>query len=266
MHESARRVCASVPGLQAYKLWNQVWNIDCHLRYTVARRALAGIQPQRLVEVGAGVAGLGFLLKQPVMAVDIWFNAEVLRRFNPYVIPVIGTALNLPLGNNSMDAALSIDSIEHVPPQQRADAIDELLRVAKKRVVISIPCGNAAEDADARLIRWFHARHGARSFWLSEHRELGLPDDDAMYTMIDQAARRHGKRVSIASLWCMPILMHDINHRVLMMANYRFARLLSLALWLAYPLLLLAAGRARYRRFYFVEIHGFGAHPPAGDP
>lgn len=240
--------------MRPYTLWNQVWNIDCHLRYAAARTALHDIPPQQLVEVGAGSAGIGFLLKKPVVGLDIWVNAEVLRQSNPYVIPVVATGLQLPLRDNAVQGALSIDSVEHVPVAERATAIRELLRVATKRVVVSVPCGADADDADRRLIAWHEARHGRRAFWLSEHRELGLPTDAGMHQMIDEAARALGKTVRTRSLDHMSVLVHDTNHRVLMLANYRFARLLSLGLWLAYPLLSLLSGKARYRRFFIVDI------------
>ena len=51
----------------------------------------------------------------------------------------------------------------------------------------------------------------------------------------------------------MPIQVHDFNQRILMIANYRFARPLSVPLRLLQPLLRRLPARGQYRRYFIVE-------------
>ncbi len=240
--------------LRRYSLWNQVWNIDCQLRYEQAQNLLSDYSPSQIVEVGAGVAGLGFLLGQPVVGIDLAFNTPVLRQFNPYVLAVIGTGTQLPVADNAFQASLAIDSIEHVPPPLRLEAISELLRVASDRVVISIPCGAAAVSADQRLAAWDQSQRRQRVFWLSEHLAYGIPEDEDMRRMIAAAAAGLGKQATISSIDHMPILVHDVIHRVLIFANYRFARALSWGLRAALPVLKALSRKTYYRRFFVVDL------------
>lgn len=243
--------------LRPYGLWNQVWNFDVHQRYVAARSHLVDTPAHRIVEVGAGNAGLGFLLKCSVLAIDLAFNAEVLRQCNPYLVPVIGNGTRLPLGNDTMEAALSLDSIEHVPPNFRKQAIHELMRVASRRVVISVPCGDAANDADRRLIQWYRSRYGDNGFWLTEHVDNGLPTEAFMRGAISDCALILRKEARVTVFPHVPILIHDVSQRVLAFANYRFCRIISLGLWAVLPMLRPFAGDRYYRYYVVIDLNSW---------
>lgn len=240
--------------IRSYGRWNQVWNIDCHLRYSSANKALKQFSPSDICEVGAGNAGLGFLLKKPILAIDIAFNKSILDSANPYIIPISGTGTHLPLRADAMAATLSIDSIEHVPRALRYQAIFELLRVTRRVVVISMPLAEDALESDTQLFEYYRRHYHSKTFWLAEHLDLGLPTEQEIDKCIEVAAQALGKRISVTKQRHMPLLIHNLNHRVLMLGRYRFSRILSWLLWCAYPLLRLIPQRGYYRRFFVVDI------------
>lgn len=110
----------------------------------------------------------------------------------------------LPLEDDSFDAVVSTDVLEHVPGDERALFLSELVRIARTRVVVCFPCGSPAKDAAERLLAdALRERFGVRMDWLEEHLELGLPrpaDVDEMLTRaIDELAPGAVRRWSFSA-------------------------------------------------------------------
>ncbi len=77
-----------------------------------------------------------------------------------------------PFAGGSFDLVLSLDLLEHLPPERRPDFLAELDRVARRWILLGAPRGAPEVDrAEEELSRGLMQ---SRAF-LSEHRELGLP-------------------------------------------------------------------------------------------
>lgn len=90
---------------------------------------------------------------------------------------LVADACALPFRDQSYDAVVSLDMLEHVPPDLRKLAVSESARVCARMVVIACPIDrpwvHAAEDAaDAIWLRHFKESYP----WLAEHKEHGLVD------------------------------------------------------------------------------------------
>ena len=94
------------------------------------------------------------------------------------LIPAAGTATALPFADASIDVVLIMDTMEHIPPDLRADALHEAMRVAKRTVVVGGPMGARARDADAKLAASYEKRGLAVPDWLAEHLTERAPDID----------------------------------------------------------------------------------------
>src|SRR5271155_5182490 len=88
-----------------------------------------------ILEIGSGPAGLGTFRKVPFVGCDLSFS------WTPEwpMTPVIASATDLPFGDNSFDAVVASDVLEHIPPELRATVISEALRVARKLVIFGFP-------------------------------------------------------------------------------------------------------------------------------
>lgn len=103
----------------------------------------------------------------------------------------------LPLADASYDVVTSTDVLEHVPAEQRAEFVAELVRVARHRVVLCFPCGSPAKDrAERDLARTLRERFDVRLDFLEEHVELGLPRPAQVEAFIGAALERHGRVAS----------------------------------------------------------------------
>ena len=104
--------------------WSSVWRqIDLSLNY----------QPSEILEVGAGPETYKQVMARegiPVTTVDI---AEDLQP------DVVGSVLDLPFADNHFDLCCAFQVLEHLPYESFIPALQELRRVARKAVIVSLP-------------------------------------------------------------------------------------------------------------------------------
>lgn len=122
---------------------------------------------QRVINVGAG-AGSYEPIDRSVLAVELSLTMIRQRRAN--APPAVqGDAMALPVRDASFDAALSILTIHHWP--DRARGIEELVRVARERVVI---------------LTWDPA---APAFWLTDYFPEILDIDRQIFPALSELDR-----------------------------------------------------------------------------
>jgi len=103
---------------------------------------LGEVQPQSILDAGCGE---GELLRRGVLGaafstVSLDRNRDALAEIRTHTAgthPVCGSVLQLPFARGSFDAVLCLEVLEHL--EDPAAAVRELLRVARKAVVLSVP-------------------------------------------------------------------------------------------------------------------------------
>jgi len=125
-----------------------------------------------ILEVGSGSQGISAFLFDKVVGVDVAFAEAPAKG----LIAVRASALHLPLRDRSFERVICSDMMEHLPVEQRAAAIQELLKVTKGYLFIACPCDEAARRSDERLMklyRWLGIRPPE---WLEDHLQKRIPD------------------------------------------------------------------------------------------
>ena len=117
----------------------------------------------RVLDVGGGVKGLDRFIENQVTVTNL--NAG----------DVIADGRNLPFTNNQFDIVTSIDVLEHIPKKDRQKFIDELLRVAHKKVILSTPLGSDVHNKAERKLLAYLEDKDSDSDYLREHIKNGLP-------------------------------------------------------------------------------------------
>ncbi|MCC5874817.1 MAG: methyltransferase domain-containing protein [Candidatus Sumerlaeia bacterium] len=88
----------------------------------------------------------------------------------------VGSALELPFGDDSFDVVTTIDVLEHIPPKHRPLFLSELCRVCRSTVIIAAPFHHEATAQLESLLNTAHENiFGDAHPWLGEHVEHGLP-------------------------------------------------------------------------------------------
>jgi ubiquinone/menaquinone biosynthesis C-methylase UbiE len=91
--------------------------------------------PKSILEVGGGDGVLESYIKRNI-ADAIYTSVDIAEDLNPDVVAAIDA---LPFADASFDVVCAFEVLEHIPFEKFEKALGELLRVSKKRVLISMP-------------------------------------------------------------------------------------------------------------------------------
>jgi len=129
-----------------------------------------------LVEIGSGSIGLGEFWDGPFVGCDTTFTS----RPSGNMRAVRCSGHQLPFGDQSIDAVVVSDVLEHVPPAMREQVVSEVLRVTRLVAVFGYPCGPAAFAVDQKLYREYQKRGVQPPPWLEEHMRHPFPEEDLL--------------------------------------------------------------------------------------
>lgn len=82
-----------------------------------------------------------------------------------------GSILGIPALDCSYDTVVAVDVLEHIEPNDRAKALSELARVARKHIILNYPCRESKEAQELALKLTDNSL-------IREHVEWELPDTD----------------------------------------------------------------------------------------
>jgi len=170
---------------------------DYWLRYAQVVEGLeaAGTgKVRRLIEVSSGRGGIAWVLRSANLQICLVDRASDLLRDGRggNAWRVCADGCRLPFPDDSFDAAVSLDTVEHLPQPLRAPFLQELKRVSKRAVVVTCPLqSNDGEfqgrDFDLQLHHEIAARRGVQPEWLEEHIEQGHPTREALCQLLPGA-------------------------------------------------------------------------------
>ena len=145
-------------------------DLDVKLRYLPI---LEEINCGTVLEVGSGVKGIARFLDKEIVGCDVKFEGEPL----PNLRTVEGSVVDLPFGDQTFDYVVSSDMLEHLDKEDREKALKEMIRVARRRVVVGFPCGKKSARYEKKLFDLFKLVTGREHRWIKEHIENGLPSE-----------------------------------------------------------------------------------------
>jgi hypothetical protein len=173
-------------------------NADQVVRYIpIAEEIMrSGVSNPTILEIGSGVKGITSYIPFRITGIDTSFDGEINSNLNA----VYFSGTKLPFENISYDYVISVDMLEHVSEKMRFNFIYEIIRVAKKKVIIAVPCGRIAERQDCTLDRIYLQQRGEFYTYLHEHTVNGLPDGNDIVANIIAAAGKYNKNIKIKSV------------------------------------------------------------------
>lgn len=144
---------------------------DQYQRYRLIQEAIDVLRwesPLRVLDVGGSPGTLKrFLPDDHVIVADIADQGG---------LDIYANGLRLPFKDRGFDAAVSSDTLEHIPPEHRNPFVSELARVSNEAVIIGAPFDDpAVNQAEEVLHNLILERYGEGHHFLEEHRCLGLP-------------------------------------------------------------------------------------------
>jgi ubiquinone/menaquinone biosynthesis C-methylase UbiE len=110
-----------------------------------------------VADIGCGSGVFGFMLRSAWHYTGSWIDEaisapdrligvdfspvalESIKRRHVYDEALLSDAASLPLEDDAVDTAISMENLEHLFPREVPNALGELVRIAAQRVVISTP-------------------------------------------------------------------------------------------------------------------------------
>jgi len=228
------------------------WHPEVAIRYLpiVKQLKATSLSSGSMLEVGSGWLGIAPYLGEQITGLDESFKD---KKF-PLLKQVNGSILKLPFKDNSFEAVICIDVLEHLSREKRQTAVNELLRVAKKQVFIGVPCGEDSLNQDILLDKKYKSIFKKQFHFLKDHLKYGLPEENEIMGLIKKAAEKHNKKITIKvkgneNLKLRKFLMQGfITKNPLINFIYRKAFLLLI------PFFKLFDKPSYYRKLFFVRI------------
>jgi hypothetical protein len=155
---------------------------DIFERHWVAAQELRKAGVRSAVDVGG--EGLLARFAPGVACVSVNTNAPA---------DVLYDGMALPFCDGAFDAAVSLDTIEHLPPEKRPFFAGELLRVARRLVLVAVPYGSQTHrELEQRALTAYREAQGTDHEYLKQHVDNGLPDETDMQDLFPGMSLRMG--------------------------------------------------------------------------
>lgn len=220
------------------RLFNLLTPYDIYERHQVVGEMLAAHSVTHVLDVGGQVGSLARFLDAQITSLNVDQSAELNY-----------DGKHIPFEDGSFAAVVSLDTLEHIPPDQRAAFIQECLRVTQRFVIIAAPFGSPEHCAEEqRLDRLYEEIKGVPHHYLREHVRYGIPTQkDIAQLMSDASIQAYTVAYAGDFLWQSKIFERSIGgqqSRLTGLLTYVY----SLALF--HPIRRATKANPRTNRFY----------------
>jgi hypothetical protein len=227
------------------------WNLDAALRYLPVAEHLNRSGAEQVLDVGSGGAGLSLYWGRQTIALDVSLpqapQGSLIR-------PVLGTARALPFRDRSIEVIVSCDVLEHIPQADRSEVLSEMVRVARRQIILAAPCGRLAHEAEEEVAQVYREKTNEGHPWLQEHLDHGLPGATELEATILSLAEEHGRKADIQVRKHMNLKLWKWIFRHYFGGGPRKARLIRYYLLAMIPFLQHMHWGETYRKIFFVDL------------
>jgi len=177
-------------------------SFDEYQRYKFVSRLISKVEGKTILDVGGGGGVIRrFLKNKEILILDL--NQG----------DVIGTGAALPFRDGSFDGAISVDTLQYIPKGKRERFLSELVRVARRYVIITSPFAEPARlKAEKECNQFYRKLFGEDYFWFKDSINKGLPE----FTQVAEAVGQHKVEVYDSGslrLWVVMLKLHFLLRR-----------------------------------------------------
>jgi len=161
------------------------WHPEVAVRYLPIVAEIKKLGQPTVLEIGSGGLGITPYLGRKVTGLDTKFSPPI----HPLSETKIGSGTKIPFVDKSFDVVVSVDTLEHVAKAERKKIIAEMIRVARKEIIVAVPTGKKSEEQDRQLNKAYKQLYGKPYHFLDEQINLGLPEVSEIKSVIGDNIR-----------------------------------------------------------------------------
>lgn len=235
--------------IKSHLFW-QGWHPEVALRYlpVVAQIKKLGLRPS-VLDVGSGGLGIAPYIGFKVTGIDIRFRPP----FHENLERIKASAINIPFADNVFDAVIAVDAFEHLTVNQREKAVKEMLRCAKKLVIIAVPSGRLAYLQDKQLSRIYRRKFGKKYHFFEEQLKLGLPEESEIAEALNKTGRELGLKIKLTILNNENLKLREFLMKGWMTRNFLVDLFFRKILLIALPFFCIMNKPPVYRKIFVVN-------------
>jgi len=107
-----------------FNLWIDYWYQQKYIEDT---------KPKKILEIGKGTGTLQVIMKKKGYQ---FTTLDIDKNLSP---DIVGDVIQIPIKDNTYDTVCAFEVLEHLPFDEFSKAVNELKRVAKNYIIISLP-------------------------------------------------------------------------------------------------------------------------------
>jgi len=186
-------------------------SFDEYQRYKFVSELIAKLGGRTILDVGGGAGVVRrFLKDREILVLDI--NQG----------DVIGDGAALPFREGSFDGVISVDALQYVPPKKREEFLSELIRVARRYVIITSPFAEPTMlKAEKECNQFYRKLYGEDYYWLKDGVNEGLPE----FTQVEEIVGKHQVEIydnGSLRLWVVMLKLHFLIKRSVLLYPLSF--------------------------------------------
>lgn len=171
------------------------WHPEVAIRYLpIADQIKLISHHEPVLDVGSGGLGIAPYLGENISGLDTSFQPPI----HPLIHPKIGSGEKIPFGDRSFSVVVSVDTLEHVPPQKREIILREMIRVAKTTVIIAVPTGLKSQSQDRNLAVYYQRKFGREFPFFLEHEKYSLPSEKDLEKLVTAALAKNHRTARVS--------------------------------------------------------------------
>jgi hypothetical protein len=137
---------------------------DTFIRHRSIAALLEGFKPETVIDCGGEGFLNHFVRYAKVTSVNIKEGADILCMDD-----------SLPFDDDNFDVSVCIDTLEHLPQEGRIKFLKELMRVARRGIVVCAPLGTRERMYYEKKLLASGILWGEMQSYLAQHVKYGLP-------------------------------------------------------------------------------------------
>ncbi|OGF99779.1 hypothetical protein A2Y99_02355 [Candidatus Gottesmanbacteria bacterium RBG_13_37_7] len=144
--------------------------------------------------------------------------------------------------------------LEHMESKNREKAVGEMLRVARKKVIIALPCGKQAKAEDEFLTVYYRLQFSRDYIFIAQHNRYGLPDCKTVRSIISRLSQSLRKKTAVSVYGNENILLHRFLMKGFMTKNIFVDFIYRKVLLFVIPILRMFNEEPTYRKIFCIDL------------
>ncbi len=145
---------------------------DTFLRHRCLSKLIEKFNPSTILDVGGE------------SALNLFVSGSKVYTANVKNADIVCSGTVLPVKTNSIDVAVSADTLEHLHKSKRVEFCNELYRVSRRGFILCAPLGTDEHISFEKSILVSHKLYGTTSSYLTQHVEFGLPSPEEVADIV----------------------------------------------------------------------------------